>query len=128
MATYSIRDLEKISGIKAHTLRVWEQRYSVLPPKRTKTNIRYYDEDDLRLLLSISMLNSHGIKISKIAKMDRKEIHHKVAELRPYDCLKRTYALLLCHYWHSYPNETKYNKLNLPIKEVRAAAIWSRAT
>lgn len=81
MATYSIRDLEKISGIKAHTLRVWEQRYSVLHPKRTKTNIRYYDEDDLRLLLSISMLNSHGIKISKIAKMEHIEVHDRCKEL-----------------------------------------------
>ncbi len=81
MATYSIRDLEKISGIKAHTLRVWEQRYSVLQPKRTKTNIRYYDEDDLRLLLSISMLNSHGIKISKIAKMEPKEVHDRCKEM-----------------------------------------------
>lgn len=75
MATYSIRDLEKISGIKAHTLRVWEQRYDILDPKRTETNIRYYEEDDLRLLLSISMLNNNGYKISKIAKMDHKEIH-----------------------------------------------------
>jgi len=75
VATYSIRDLEKISGIKAHTLRVWEQRYAILDPKRTETNIRYYEEDDLRLLLSISMLNNNGYKISKIAKMDKKEIH-----------------------------------------------------
>lgn len=75
MATYSIRDLEKISGIKAHTLRVWEQRYAILSPKRTETNIRYYEEDDLRLLLSISMLNSNGYKISKIAKMQNEEIH-----------------------------------------------------
>ena len=75
MATYSIRDLEKISGIKAHTLRVWEQRYSILNPKRTDTNIRYYEEDDLRLLLSISMLNNNGYKISKIAKMPTQEIH-----------------------------------------------------
>lgn len=81
VATYSIRDLEKISGIKAHTLRVWEQRYSVLQPKRTKTNIRFYDEDDLRLLLSISMLNNNGIKISKIAKMDPTEVHERCQEL-----------------------------------------------
>ncbi len=81
MATYSIRDLEKISGIKAHTLRVWEHRYAILQPKRTKTNIRYYDESDLRLLLSISMLNSHGIKISKIAKMEAKEVHGRCKEL-----------------------------------------------
>lgn len=75
MATYSIRDLEKISGIKAHTLRIWEQRYEILQPKRTETNIRFYDDDDLRLLLSISMLNDSGYKISHIARMGREEIH-----------------------------------------------------
>ena len=75
MGTYSIRDLEKISGIKAHTIRIWEQRYEILQPKRTATNIRYYTEDDLRLLLSISMLNANGAKISKIAKMEEDEIH-----------------------------------------------------
>ncbi len=75
MANYSIKDLENISGIKAHTLRIWEQRYEILQPKRTDTNIRYYDDDDLRLLLSISMLNGNGVKISQIAKMSRTEIH-----------------------------------------------------
>lgn len=75
MATYSIRDLEKISGIKAHTLRMWEQRYAILQPKRTDTNIRFYDEQDLRLLLSISMLNEQGVKISRIANMSPEEIH-----------------------------------------------------
>jgi MerR family transcriptional regulator, light-induced transcriptional regulator len=75
LGTYSIRDLETISGIKAHTLRMWEQRYEILQPKRTDTNIRFYEEDDLRLLLSISMLNNNGFKISQIAKMNHSEIH-----------------------------------------------------
>lgn len=81
MATYSIRDLEKISGIKAHTLRIWEQRYEILHPKRTDTNIRYYDEDDLRLILSISMLNMRGHKISRIANMPPGEIHKACQEI-----------------------------------------------
>lgn len=81
MATYSIRDLEKISGIKAHTLRMWEQRYAILQPKRTGTNIRFYDEHDLRLLLSISMLNDHGVKISHIARMTAEEIHQSCKSL-----------------------------------------------
>ncbi|HHG83212.1 MAG TPA: MerR family transcriptional regulator [Bacteroidetes bacterium] len=81
MATYSIRDLEKISGIKAHTLRIWEQRYSILKPHRTETNIRYYEEEDLRLLLSISILNSNGYKISRIAKMQGEEIHQTCEQL-----------------------------------------------
>lgn len=82
MATYSIRDLEKISGIKAHTLRMWEQRYEILNPKRTDTNIRYYEEADLRLLLSISMLNCSGYKISRIAKMSCEEIHETCQQLQ----------------------------------------------
>jgi MerR family transcriptional regulator, light-induced transcriptional regulator len=82
LATYSIRDLENISGIKAHTLRIWEQRYEILQPKRTDTNIRFYEEDDLRLLLSISMLNANGYKISHIAKMPAADIHATCSKLR----------------------------------------------
>lgn len=81
MAVYSIRDLEKLSGIKAHTLRVWEQRYGIIEPKRTKTNIRYYQDEDLKKLLNIALLNKNGIKISKIAKMSNQEIMQKVAAI-----------------------------------------------
>lgn len=81
MATYSIRDLENISGIKAHTLRMWEQRYAILQPKRTETNIRCYDDEDLRLLLSISTLNCNGYKISAIARMSPAEIHEACTNL-----------------------------------------------
>lgn len=81
MAVYSIRDLEKLSGIKAHTIRIWEQRYGVIAPKRTKTNIRYYQDDDLKFLLNVSLLNKNGIKISKIAKMSRQAVAEKVASI-----------------------------------------------
>ncbi len=81
MSTYSIKDLEQLSGIKAHTLRIWEQRYNIINPKRTKTNIRYYDDDDLRLLLNISLLNEHGYKISKIAQMTPEHMHQKVLSI-----------------------------------------------
>ena len=81
MAIYSISDLEKLSGIKAHTIRVWEQRYSIIEPKRTKTNIRYYQDADLKFLLNIALLNKNGIKISKIAKMGKDEIAEKVAAI-----------------------------------------------
>lgn len=81
MAVYSISDLEKLSGIKAHTIRVWEQRYNIIQPERTKTNIRYYQDDDLKLLLNIALLNKNGIKISKIAKMSKQEIAEKVAAI-----------------------------------------------
>ncbi|MBT8220837.1 MAG: MerR family transcriptional regulator [Bacteroidia bacterium] len=81
MSVYSIKDLEKLSGIKAHTIRIWEQRYSLLHPKRTDTNIRYYLEDDLKLLLNVALLNRNGYKISKIAKLTHEEIIRKVEEI-----------------------------------------------
>lgn len=81
MAIYSIRDLEKLSGIKAHTIRVWEQRYRIIQPQRTETNIRYYADDDLKLLLNVALLNKNGIKISRIANMSAQEIAEKVAAI-----------------------------------------------
>lgn len=67
-----------MTGIKAHTLRIWEQRYSIINPKRTKSNIRYYDDEDLKFVLNISLLKKNGLKISKIAKMSKSEIVEKV--------------------------------------------------
>ena len=81
MTVYSIKDLEKLSGIKAHTIRIWEQRYDIIQPGRTKTNIRYYTEQDLKLILNIALLNRNGIKISKIAEMEQEEILEKVAAI-----------------------------------------------
>ncbi|MEL7247842.1 MAG: MerR family transcriptional regulator [Bacteroidota bacterium] len=81
MAVYSIKDLEKLSGIKAHTIRIWEQRYGILEPQRTKTNIRYYQDEDLKILLNVALLNKNGIKISKIAKMGDQELAEKVAAI-----------------------------------------------
>ncbi len=77
MATYYIKDIESITGIKAHTIRIWEQRYNLVIPKRSGTNIRYYDDDDVKLLLNISLLNKGGLKISKIAGLSPAEIHHQ---------------------------------------------------
>jgi DNA-binding transcriptional MerR regulator len=62
MGTYYIKDLESITGIKAHTIRIWEQRYHLVLPKRTDTNIRYYNDDDVKLLLNIALLNKKRIK------------------------------------------------------------------
>nr|MBI1228831.1 MerR family transcriptional regulator [Cytophagales bacterium] len=81
MRNYSIKDLEQLSGIKAHTLRIWEQRYNLLTPKRTDTNIRYYDDADLRLILNVALLNENGFKISKIAKLSPDEISQEVINL-----------------------------------------------
>ena len=81
MAIYSIKDMEKLSGIKAHTIRIWEQRYGLLQPKRTPTNIRYYEDEDLKLLLNVALLNKNGYRVSKISKMSEREISEKVAEI-----------------------------------------------
>ncbi|WKV10720.1 MerR family transcriptional regulator [Marivirga harenae] len=81
MSSYSIKDLEHLSGIKAHTLRIWEQRYNFIEPKRTDTNIRYYSDDDLKLVLNISTLKENGYKISKIAKMNEEELSQEVLKI-----------------------------------------------
>ncbi|MGJ3234747.1 MerR family transcriptional regulator [Marivirga sp.] len=81
MSSYSIKDLEHLSGIKAHTLRIWEQRYNFIEPKRTDTNIRYYSDDDLKLVLNISTLKENGYKISKIAKMNEEELNQEVLKI-----------------------------------------------
>jgi DNA-binding transcriptional MerR regulator len=75
---YQINDLEKLTGIKAHTIRIWEKRYGLLRPKRTNTNIRYYNAEDLRRLLNITLLNRNGFKISRIAELNDHEINEKV--------------------------------------------------
>ncbi len=81
MASYSIKEIEHLSGVKAHTIRIWEQRYNVLEPKRTDTNIRYYTDEDLKLVLNIALLNKQGIRIGTIAKMKKNEIIKKVHSL-----------------------------------------------
>ncbi len=85
MAVYSISDLEKLSGIKAHTIRIWEQRYDLLEPKRTETNIRYYLDHDLKHLLNVVFLKKSGFRISKIAQMPPSEISQKVKDLSEED-------------------------------------------
>lgn len=81
LGKYAIRDLERLSGIRAHTIRMWEKRYGIFSPKRTDTNIRYYANDDLRKLLNISLLNKQGYRISEISEMSPEEIMRKLAEL-----------------------------------------------
>ncbi|CCH56394.1 transcriptional regulator, MerR family [Fibrisoma limi BUZ 3] len=81
MSNYSIKDLEQLSGIKAHTLRIWEQRYNIITPKRTDTNIRTYDDQDLKLVLNISLLKDHGYKISEISKLSVEEMYREVIKI-----------------------------------------------
>lgn len=78
---YSIKDLENLSGVKAHTIRIWEKRYALLNPERTDTNIRVYSERSLTKLLNVAFLNKNGYKISKIAELKPEEIDAKVESL-----------------------------------------------
>lgn len=78
---FSIRDLENLSGIKAHTIRIWEKRYNLFEPNRTDTNIRYYSLSSLQKLLNISFLNKNGYKVSKIANLESQEIPTLVKEI-----------------------------------------------
>jgi DNA-binding transcriptional MerR regulator len=78
---YSIKDLENFSGIKAHTIRIWEKRYSILEPDRTDSNIRTYSEDELKKILNVAYLNRNGLKISKIAVLDDDELTGRVMEV-----------------------------------------------
>lgn len=82
---FSIGDLEAFSGVKAHTIRIWERRYGLLRPNRTGTNIRTYSIDDLRALLNVAYLNGRGLKISRIARMAGAERQQAVQELASGD-------------------------------------------
>jgi len=98
VSTYSIKDLEQLSGIKAHTLRIWEQRYKLLQPKRTETNIRYYEDEDLKHLLNVALLNENGYKISKIVAMAPEDIRDEVHRLTEssFALDDQIYAMTFC--------------------------------
>jgi len=74
VSNYSIKDIEKLTGIKAHTLRIWEQRYGLISPHRSSTNIRWYDDEQLKRMLSVSILIRSGKRISQISSLTDHEI------------------------------------------------------
>jgi DNA-binding transcriptional MerR regulator len=88
MSSYSIKDLEQISGIKAHTIRIWEQRYNFLQPSRTQTNIRTYSAHELKTILNVSLLNKYGFKISHIDKMSAEQMEEKILTINQLDAQK----------------------------------------
>lgn len=88
MNAYTIKDLENLSGIKAHTIRIWEQRYDFIKPQRSDTNIRYYSNEELKKLLNVALLNKHGYKISHIDKMDAEKIHATILGLDEKDAVE----------------------------------------
>ena len=95
MAEYKIKDLEVLTGIKAHTIRIWEKRYGILMPERTDTKIRLYSDDELTLLLNVALLNNSGLKISRIADMSREQIQEKVWEIKGSNIEDNSIELML---------------------------------
>jgi len=81
MNAFTIKDLENLTGVKAHTIRIWEQRYSFLKPQRTDTNIRFYNNEELKTILNIALLNKYGYKISHIDRMSPEEMRDKILSL-----------------------------------------------
>ncbi len=96
MNQFSIQDIAQLSGIKAHTLRIWEQRYSIIKPQRKDSNIRWYDNEDLKKILNIALLNGAGLKISKLSAMTEEEIEEAVLSVtNNEDCDKKYLNKLL---------------------------------
>ena len=81
MALYSIKDLERITGVKAHTIRIWEKRYGIVEPARTESNIRLYCDMEVKKLMNVSILLRNGYKISKVAEFDQDELARKVMDI-----------------------------------------------
>lgn len=98
MNAFTIKDLENLSGIKAHTIRIWEQRYTFLNPQRTETNIRYYSNDELKTVLNIALLNKYGYKISHIDKMSEEEMKEKILSLTQAQAQQERIVNDLIHY------------------------------
>jgi len=112
--SFSIRDLENLSGIKSHTIRIWEKRYNLLSPERTDTNIRTYDLSNLQKLLNVTLLYNNGLKISKIAKIPESDISLRVRELVAKNSAKNhainAFKLAMMNFDHAMFQKT-YNSL-----------------
>ena len=121
--TFSIKDLENLSGVKAHTIRIWEKRYNLLSPERTQTNIRLYSLLSLQKLLNITLLYENGLKISKIAQLKNEEIPLKVREIIDEKSIKNNmmnaFKLSMINFDQSLFYNT-YNKLvvDLSFREI----------
>lgn len=88
MDFYQINDLERLSGVKSHTIRIWEKRYGLISPHRTETNIRYYDDEQLKKLLNVASLSNAGLKISKIAAMSADELKNQIKDAQTHSSVK----------------------------------------
>lgn len=129
MATFSIKDIEAVSGIRCHTLRIWEQRYGILAPKRTDSNIRFYDDEDLKFILNISILNKHGYKISEIARMGKTDICALIVKLTGhnniYDCqVKGLIAAMLSFDEFAFHNILATNVLQIGMEQTMMRIVF----
>ncbi len=102
---YSIKDLEVLSGIKAHTIRIWEKRYNLLEPERTDTNIRFYSDEDLRKILNVSLLVRSGYKISKVAEWDGEQVKNAVLKISETKTPESNYIDHLIIYMLNFDND-----------------------
>lgn len=109
---YSIKDLEVLSGIKAHTIRIWEKRYNLLTPQRTDTNIRYYTDNDLKRILNVSLLVKNGFKISKVSIWDEDRIKESILSLTKTEHSEDAYIEHLLLYMLNFDNVKFYNLVN----------------
>ena len=113
---FNIKDLENLSGVKAHTIRIWEKRYKLLKPKRTDTNIRYYDNEDLQRILNVALLNSNGVKISKIADLNDQDLLVAVREFmvrnEKSDYAINSFKLSMMNFDHQLFDQTYHQLLS----------------
>lgn len=113
---FTIKDLENLSGVKAHTIRIWEQRYGILEPKRTETNIRFYDIENLRKLLNVKLLNESGVKISKIAALTPEQLNimvkEQIALLEKDDAVMNAFKLAMIQFDYPLFEQTYSQLLN----------------
>lgn len=109
---YSIKDLEVLSGIKAHTIRIWEKRYNLLCPQRTTTNIRFYTDDDLKRILNVSLLVKNGYKISKVSQWKEEEIKETVLNVGKVNKSEEAYVERLLVYMLNFDNVQFYKLVN----------------
>lgn len=123
---YSIKDLEVLSGVKAHTIRIWEKRYNLLVPQRTETNIRYYTDEDLKRMLNVSMLVRNGYKISKVAGWDEKKISDTVLTLTSENKTESDYIEQLILYMVNFDNISFYRLINEIIKNMGVEEAMSK--
>ena len=109
---YSIKDLEVLSGVKAHTIRIWEKRYHLLSPARTVTNIRFYNDSDLRRILNVALLVNSGCKISKVAKWEESQLRQAVLEATEKKVTEPDYVERLILHMLNFDNIGFYHLVN----------------